>query len=347
MLDFKNESDLKAIMLTASKLLKSDHLDTLSNIVKKATPSIQQTGYDNWNNGIYYYTVYLTVDVDSFIGVKNDLDNYQNAVLGVITQICGYIDEEVISTVRILPSVVDESSEFNGLNTVSEEPTFWKPGYFKLFISHLSAFKQTTSILKRTLEVYGISAFVAHEDIEPTKQWQDEIEQGLFTMEALCAILMEGFNLSNWTDQEIGVAIGRNILVIPIRKGLTPYGFIGKYQGFQAEGRSVGEVALGIFQILSSSPRTSNILILKLSELFLLSQNSTEALERIKALRLISSIPKERVEVIQQRVIDNDTLKSTKVLKEINELLKSNGLTEVKASQFEKTFVDPDDDLPF
>ncbi|WP_343522362.1 toll/interleukin-1 receptor domain-containing protein [Pedobacter sp.] len=347
MLNFKTESDLKAIILTASKILKADNLDILSELLKQAIPTIQRTGYDNWNNGVDLYTLYLTVSVDTFIKVKSDLKTYETTILETVGQICIYGDDEFISTAKILPSVVDESDEYTGFSNILSEPTFWKPGHFKLFISHLATFKVTASALKESLEKYGISGFVAHEDIEPTKEWQDEIEQGLFTMEALCAILIQGFSESNWTDQEIGVAIGRRILVIPIRKGLNPYGFIGKYQGFQAEGRTVGQVALGIFQILSSNPRTSNNLILKLSELFLLSNTTAEAIDRIKALRLITSVPLERVEAIKLRVTDNVTLKSGRVLKEINEFFKSYGLTEVKVTDFDKAVAGEDDDLPF
>ena len=54
-------------------------------------------------------------------------------------------------------------------------------------------------------------------------------------MDALAAILTPGFNESKWTDQEVGVAVGRGSLIIPIRKGMNPYGFIGKYQGMQGK----------------------------------------------------------------------------------------------------------------
>ena len=56
-------------------------------------------------------------------------------------------------------------------------------------------------------------------------------------MDALIAILTPGFNESKWTDQEIGVAIGRKVPIVPIRIGLDPYGFIGKYQALQGAGR--------------------------------------------------------------------------------------------------------------
>ena len=46
------------------------------------------------------------------------------------------------------------------------------------------------------LEPYGISAFVAHEDIKPTKEWEVKIEKALFSMNALCSILTPEFNKS-------------------------------------------------------------------------------------------------------------------------------------------------------
>lgn len=105
------------------------------------------------------------------------------------------------------------------------ESRFWEAGSFRLFLSHLSSFKGKTAALQQSLRPYGISSFVAHLDIEPTRKWQEEIERALFSMDALVAILMPGFKESNWTDQEVGVAIGRGIPVIPIMKGLNPYGF--------------------------------------------------------------------------------------------------------------------------
>ena len=49
-------------------------------------------------------------------------------------------------------------------------------------------------------------------------------------MDALVALLTENFHDSNWTDQEVGVAIGRDVPVITIRMGTDPYGLMGKWQ---------------------------------------------------------------------------------------------------------------------
>jgi hypothetical protein len=65
------------------------------------------------------------------------------------------------------------------------EATFWEPFHFRLFLNHLSSFKKKAGLLQTALRRYGISAFVAHVDIEPTKEWLDEIEAGLYSMDAL------------------------------------------------------------------------------------------------------------------------------------------------------------------
>lgn len=113
---------------------------------------------------------------------------------------------------------------------VVTESGAWIPDQFRLFITHLSADQKSATALKSALSVFRISGFVAHMDIEPTKEWQSVIEQALFTADALVALMTARFKESNWVDQETGIAIGRRLLVIPIRAGRDPYGFIGKYQ---------------------------------------------------------------------------------------------------------------------
>lgn len=129
------------------------------------------------------------------------------------------------------------------------EPEFWAEGEARVFLSHLATNKEKTSELRACLSDYGISAFVAHEDIEPTKQWQTEIESAFNSMDALVALLTPGFNESNWCDQEVGVAIGRQLPIIAVRQGLDPYGFIGKYQAVQGAGKTPQQLADEIFHL--------------------------------------------------------------------------------------------------
>lgn len=131
----------------------------------------------------------------------------------------------------------------------SKEPAFWQAGEARIFLSHLAKHKAETSELRKYLRGYGISAFVAHEDIEPTKIWQTEIESALATMDGLVALLAPGFNESRWCDQEVGVAIGRQLPILAVRQGLDPYGFIGKYQALQGVGKTSKQIAKEIFDL--------------------------------------------------------------------------------------------------
>ena len=69
-----------------------------------------------------------------------------------------------------------------------------------------------------------MASFVAHEDIKPLKKWREEIEKALKSMDLLLALLTEDFRKSKWTDQEVGVAIGREVRVMPVRMGKIPTG---------------------------------------------------------------------------------------------------------------------------
>ena len=89
-------------------------------------------------------------------------------------------------------------------------PANWKDTkLFRLFISHISKDKQIATRLKEALAPFGISGFVAHEDIHPTLEWQTQIERALRSMDGFIAVLTEGFSQSNWTQQEVGFAYGR------------------------------------------------------------------------------------------------------------------------------------------
>ena len=69
-----------------------------------------------------------------------------------------------------------------------------------------------------------------------TKEWQDEIERALNSMDALVAILTDDFHVGSWTDQEIGFAFGRGTPIIAVKlEGADPRGFIGKFQAVSSD----------------------------------------------------------------------------------------------------------------
>ena len=115
----------------------------------------------------------------------------------------------------------------------------WGKASLRAFISHTNKHKGLASELKDSLHGLGVSAFVAHDDIEPNKQWQKEILRALFSMDLFIALITEDFGQSQWTDQEVGVAIGRETPTVSISIGTDPHGFISGRQAISGSGEPV------------------------------------------------------------------------------------------------------------
>lgn len=96
---------------------------------------------------------------------------------------------------------------------------------------------------------------MAHDDIEPSLEWLNEIEKALHTMDSLVAVVEEGFIHSKWCDQEVGFAFGRGIDVFPLRNGADPYGFMGKIQGLPVKGRYPNEIATDLIKLMLKKQR--------------------------------------------------------------------------------------------
>lgn len=184
----------------------------------------------------------------------------------------GYVIEMISSAEdRPLLELAKHLGVASQLETTAE-PIFWSSSSARVFLSHLASMKVTTTQLREELSKFGITAFVAHVDIEPTKEWQVEIESALATMDGLIALLAPGFKESNWCDQEVGVAIGRRLPIVSVRLGLDPYGFIGKYQAVQGVGKDHRVLARELYDIFmlnpSIGPKITSALVKMLSESF-------------------------------------------------------------------------------
>ncbi len=131
----------------------------------------------------------------------------------------------------------------------------WAPWKLRLFASHLAAHQAFVGQVAESLTYSGVSAFVAHTSIEASAEWQDVIETGLRTCDAMVVFLHPGFHESNWCDQEVGFVLATRKPILIIRfDDLTPYGFMGKYQAIKGDGRSHFAVASTIADWLVASP---------------------------------------------------------------------------------------------
>ena len=221
--------------------------------------------YDNWDNGQHGHAIYLTVPQVLFIENLKNKSNFEERIHQDLNSLHNEQGEFIAKVIIDLEISEDDSGwrESTGAlldsrRQVAENSQLRLWGNskkFRLFISHKTEFKKETAAVKNELERFGVSCFVAHEDIHPTEPWQDEIEKALATMEGFVALLTDKYHESDWTDQEVGYAVARGVKIVSMRitdaNGIFPYGFIGKYQALQCDWNSC---AIKLVRVLMENP---------------------------------------------------------------------------------------------
>jgi hypothetical protein len=193
---------------------------------------------DNWDGGIFGHALFLVIPEGLYFTVLKNKDALQTQIKDGINDLHN-IQHEFIAEVFLEMELAEDADWrkesgllITGQRSIAPEAAsrVWGDEGYRVFLSHKVEVKKQTAALKERLQQFGISCFVAHEDIHPTKKWQDEIENALFSMDAFVALMTEKFHDSVWTDQEVGVAFGRGVPIISVKLGKDPYGFIGKFQ---------------------------------------------------------------------------------------------------------------------
>lgn len=314
---FKLPRHMEKILAALSAYL-GQHGDThLQRVVVNSGYSVdEETDYDGWDGGQSGHTVRLQVPPSLFYPLVDERPEIETRLREAINRLADYPHEHISGVVLELqdgPALANWREKSGLLATDGPEAIvssdedlkrLWEPGFFRLFLSHKSEYKKETAVLRDALLNYGASSFVAHLDIEPTREWQDEIERALFSMETLVALLTPGFSESRWTDQEIGVAIGRRVPVISVRLGCDPYGFIGKYQGVAVKGKLVPALAGDLINLILADPQTRQRLYeamvcrLERSSSF---KQSNDVMQYLKNMEEASPEILERLEAAPQR----------------------------------------------
>ncbi len=182
----------------------------------------------------------------------------------------------------------------------------WKDGHLRLFLSHISRYKIEASALKDTLAKLGIAGFVAHQDIEPSLEWQNEIALALRSMHALAALLTPDFHRSNWTDQEVGWALGRDISVLPVRLGTDPYGFTAKIQAISGSLDDPVALSERVMQALLLNRQTRGHMRRALVGRFEQSDSFAEAKRLKQIVVAINDFSEEEKDRLRKACVEND-----------------------------------------
>jgi len=263
--NFGIPKNIEHYLAVLSKLYAQDGKRQFQEIIVNAQIRVhEEWNYDNWNGGTYGHALFLILPEPLFLSSVKQKDDIQNKLKEDLNKIHNVQNEFIAEVFLEMETAEDHEWRKNsgllvaGKRVVPPDATkrIWGDVGFRVFLSHKSEVKKETAALKDGLRLFGISCFVAHEDIHPTQAWQDEIENALASMDGFVALMTEDFHDSNWTDQEVGYAVAKGVPIIAVRLGKDPYGFIGKFQALSSTWQSSVEDIVKILikndQILSA-----------------------------------------------------------------------------------------------
>ena len=116
----------------------------------------------------------------------------------------------------------------------------WGDAYTRkklVFLSHRASHRRQVAHVRDHLESQGLSCFLAHEDVIPSRIWQDEILNALNTMDVFIGFVTADFHGGGWPDQEVGYAYQRREVfrVFVKLEGVDPIGMVAREQALTTD----------------------------------------------------------------------------------------------------------------
>jgi hypothetical protein len=274
------------ILSNLVELLRHQNDKEMVKLLVRASCRIEYKPFESFGDFVDGWIVFIEVPIEEYAFIEDKVENIKIKLSQKVKSLIPPENGNSINEFYLKPQLIGDRGQISQ-GAKLDSTHIWDLGCLKLFLSHVSAHKKKVVELKNQLREFNISAFVAHEDIEPSRKWQKEIELALNTMDVFVPLLTEDFHESSWTDQEVGIAIGLGTVIIPIRLGRDPYGFIGENQGLAGNLNKPRELASDIVEVLLSNLRLGPLMretfvgALEESENFITSRQFAERLSEI------------------------------------------------------------------
>lgn len=180
----------------------------------------------------------------------------------------------------------------------------------KVFIGHMNLDVGWAEAFRYGLENgYGLDIFLAHRDIEPSKDWQDEIIIALKDCSIYLPILTHSFyEKPEWTCQEAGIAYYLEKLIIPIKINANPLGFMSRFQALPVNGNTllvIKNACKKIAVTIAQNPHLGVTFKNHLIERFGDSYSWAESTNSAETIELIDDYSLSQIENIMRKTISN------------------------------------------
>lgn len=211
----------------------------------------------------------------------------------------------------------------------------------RAFLSYSTKDKRLAGNIKQQLEYWGIGVFLAHEDIRPSRRWQDEIIASLKRCQIFMPLLTKNFTQSEWTDQESGMAIAYSKIIIPLSVNMDIHGFLGRYQALKLKVRTLDESCKKILLVLNENEKLKENLQNDFIYTFVRSSSFFEANDKSELIENLGPYNSNQLnEIIQGCVNNSQIYEAFTARKKVRAFFKKNHKS-VKRSlrkDFEKMF---------
>ena len=127
------------------------------------------------------------------------------------------------------------------------------------FLSYNTEDKNIAGKIKEELEKFNIKSFLAHEEVEISSEWRNEIHKHLDSSDLFLPLITDNFNLSVWANQETGYAIAKNKIIVPLIFDETKItGLVEERQGIKIR---TDDIEAGINKLITEIKRAHSSLL--------------------------------------------------------------------------------------
>jgi len=135
-----------------------------------------------------------------------------------------------------------------------------------VFLSYHTNQKETAKKIKEKLETIGFQVFMAPDDIQGGSKFLSIMYDKIKTCQAFLALVSEDYPTSEYSDHEVGIALGFEKPVLPIcLDGKIPYGFLREYHCVCSANmdieQKIQEIADTIMTLTDTGKEYMNLLI--------------------------------------------------------------------------------------
>jgi hypothetical protein len=119
-------------------------------------------------------------------------------------------------------------------------------GKVEVFFSYSHEDRALAGKIATILKGKELDVFLAHEDMEVSKEWRDQIFEHLKACKVLLALLTSNFEKSVWANQETGYMQGKGGKIVPLMVqgvDIKRFGFLEALQGITVNESDLWNVA--------------------------------------------------------------------------------------------------------